>query len=305
MSSNSSNEQSRSTGPNNRNSSQFNARYWILTIPFADWTVPTELPVGINWLKGQQEIGATTSYHHWQILVGFHRGVKIGTIKRAFGNTAHAEPTRSSAADEYVWKEDSAVPGTRFELGVKSVRRNNEKDWQRVWDFAIVGDINSIPVDIRVQHYRTLKQIQKDHLRPSMCEKEVTVYWGPTGVGKSHMAWEKAGIDAYPKDPRTKFWDGYQGQDAVVIDEFRGDIDISHMLRWLDKYPVIVEQKFGATSFKARKVYITSNLDPRNWYPGLDEGTRDALLRRMNIVYVPFRMHDTNNDDVSLLFPDE
>lgn len=117
------------------------------------------------------------------------------------------------------------------------------------------------------------------------------------------MAWEKAGIEAYPKDPRTKFWDGYQGQSAVVMDEFRGDIDIAHMLRWLDKYPVIVEQKFGATALRATKLFITSNLDPRLWYPGLDDGTRAALMRRLNVVHVPMRLYPEPKD-VSTLFDD-
>lgn len=301
MPSNTTDRLQRPTRNVDRNSTQYNARYWLITLPYMDWNPPTSLPSTISWLKGQQEIGESTNYHHWQLIVGYNRAVKIGTVKKTFGSTAHAEPSRSDAADQYVWKESTAVPNTKFELGTKPIRRNNALDWQRVWDSAVSGDINSIPVDVRVQHYRTLKQIQKDHLRPSLCQKTVTVYWGPTGVGKSHLAWEKAGIEAYPKDPRTKFWDGYQGQENVVMDEFRGDIDISHMLRWLDKYPVIVEQKFGATSFKAKNFFITSNLDPRDWYPGLDEGTKAALLRRMNIVHVPFPMY-TPDKDVSELF---
>ena len=74
-------------------------------------------------------------------------------------------------------------------------------------------------------------------------ERVVRVYVGPTGVGKSRRAWDEAGFDAYPKDPNTKFWDGYQGQPHVVMDEFRGKIDISNILRWTDQYPVSVETK--------------------------------------------------------------
>lgn len=42
-------------------------------------------------------------------------------------------------------------------------------------------------------------------------ERVVQVYWGTTGTGKSHRAWAEAGITAYPKDPLSKFWDGYRG----------------------------------------------------------------------------------------------
>lgn len=114
-------------------------------------------------------------------------------------------------------------------------------------------------------------------------ERSVSVFWGATGSGKSRRAWEQAGLDAFPKDPRTKFWDGYRGQQHVVIDEFRGGIDIAHMLRWLDRYPVIIEVKGSSTVLKATKVWITSNLHPQDWYPDLDQATKQALLRRLDI----------------------
>lgn len=126
--------------------------------------------------------------------------------------------------------------------------------------------------------------------------RDVKVFYGPPGTGKSYAAWHEAGTDAYPKDPRTKFWDGYQGNDTVVIDEFRGGIDISHILRWFDRYPVIIEQKFGATTLRASRIWVTSNIHPRDWYPDLDEDTKNALLRRLNITLFsdPFNVINGN-----------
>lgn len=132
-----------------------------------------------------------------------------------------------------------------------------------------------------------VRRIAADHLEPISIERQVNVYWGKTGTGKSRRAWEEGGMDAYPKDPRSKFWDGYRGQSNVIIDEFRGGIDISHMLRWLDRYPVIVEVKGGSVVLKAKTIWITSNLDPRQWYLGQDYETTDALIRRLNIIYFP------------------
>lgn len=126
-----------------------------------------------------------------------------------------------------------------------------------------------------------------DNLQPLAMERTVNCFWGATGTGKSRRAWDEASMDAYPKDPRTKFWDGYRDQKHVVIDEFRGGIDVGHMLRWLDRYPIVVEIKGSATVLKAQTIWITSNLDPRLWYPELDEETKKALLRRMKITYFP------------------
>ena len=73
------------------------ARYWILTIKHADFT--PYLPAGISYIKGQLERGGDTGYLHWQVLVHSSRKLRLGGLKAIFGNTIHAEPTRSSAAN--------------------------------------------------------------------------------------------------------------------------------------------------------------------------------------------------------------
>lgn len=143
--------------------------------------------------------------------------------------------------------------------------------------------MEEIPASIRVQSYRTLRAISSDFAQPIAVERSCEVFWGKTGTGKSRLAWERAGINAYPKDPRTKFWCGYGSQETVVIDEFRGGIDISHLLRWLDRYPVIVEIKGGSVVLKAKTFYITSNIAPEFWYPELDVETFSALRRRLKV----------------------
>jgi len=117
-------------------------------------------------------------------------------------------------------------------------------------------------------------------------EKEVYVFWGRTGTGKSKRAWEEASLSAYPKSPTSIWWCGYQGHENVVIDEFRGQINISHVLRWLDRYPVIVEVKGSSVVLQAKRIWITSNISPDDWYPDLDEETRLALRRRFkNVIH--------------------
>jgi len=260
-------------------------RYFLLTIPQHEFT--PYLPPGVAFIRGQLEAGGTTGYLHWQLLVAFQKKVRPLGVKNVFGQSCHVELSRSEAADDYVWKEDTRVEGTQFELGKKAFKRNVSKDWDQLWDAAKEGRLSDIPADVRLQHYRTIKQIEKDHLRPVAVEREIFVFWGAPGTGKSRRAWEEAGMEAYPKDPCTKFWDGYQAQENVVIDEFRGEINISHVLRWFDRYPVIVECKFGATTLRAKRIWITSNMDPRVWYPTLNEDTKNALMRRLTIVHFP------------------
>lgn len=84
----------------------------------------------------------------------------------------------------------------------------------------------------------------------------------------------------------VEWWCGYRGEKHIVVDEFRGVVDVSHVLRWWDRYPVRVETKGGSRPLLATHYWITSNLDPRAWYPDLDEDTVDALLRRLNIIHL-------------------
>jgi len=259
------------------------ARYWILTIPHA-YYLPY-LPPTCNWCHGQLELG-DGGFLHWQLVVAFKVKTRLAGVKAIFGEQCHAEPTKSDAANEYVHKEETRVEGTDFNLGAKPLQRGNITDWQAIKDAAISGRLDDVPADVFVRNYNQLKRIGQDNLRPIAIERDVVVYWGPTGSGKSRRAWEEAGLEAYPKDPRTKFWDGYRDHQHVVIDEFRGDIDISHVLRWFDRYPVIVEVKGSSAVFKATKIWITSNLHPDNWYPILDPGTKAALMRRLTIIEI-------------------
>lgn len=263
--------------------------FWLCTIPATnshtlDWP-PRELIPGLSWIKGQRELGSTTDYDHWQVCVAFNKKISLSGIQKLLGTDGHYELSRSSAAADYVWKQETSVDGTRFELGVKPIQRNCKIEWESVWNAAKLGKLEDIPANVRVSSYRALRTIASDYSKTQPLDRECYVFWGPTGTGKSHRAWAEAGMDSYSKDPRTKFWDGYNGESNVVLDEFRGSIDISHLLRWLDKYPVRVEIKGSTKPLVATKIWITSNLDPRLWYPELDQDTLEALRRRLKITH--------------------
>lgn len=124
------------------------SRYWLGTL--YDWTVPAELPVGCIWIRGQQETCPTTGRLHHQLIAGFSKPQRLAGVKRLIA-PGHWEPSRSDAADSYVWKEDTRVAGTQFELGRKALRRNNERDWDKIKEDASRGALDEIPADIYVR----------------------------------------------------------------------------------------------------------------------------------------------------------
>lgn len=284
-------------------------KYWLITdfdaeLDYDTWTPDCWATRGISYSKGQLECCTTTGRLHWQFVVGFTKPCRLSHVKNVLNDAVHAELSRSQAANEYVHKQDTSK-GRRWEFGKLPHRRNNKKDWQQVWDNATNGDILLISPSVRVCHYSTLRKIAMDHMKAEAGERKVYVFWGPTGTGKSRLAWTQAGIDAYPKQPTTKFWDGYQGQENVVIDEFTGQIDITHLLRWFDRYPVCVETKGSGTVLKAKKIWLTSNIDPRHWYQSAPEAQQRALLRRFTLIkHIPILIfNDTSQKTLPALPP--
>lgn len=264
-------------------------RYWMATVPERDWTPPTNLHEDTACIMGQLEVGSNTGYRHWQVLVAMKRTFRMKAVKNLiFGcPSAHLILTKSEKARDYVHKEDTYVEGTRFKLGDYAVRRNVDTDWALIRKQAQEGSFKDIPDDIFVRHYGNIKRIAADNVQPSdRFNVRVFVLWGETATGKTYRAWKLAGRGAYAKDPCTKWWCGYTGQDAVIIDEFGGDINIRHLLRWLDGYPCLVEPKGGYVPLKATTFILTSNEPPESWYPNLPPRSMAAFLRRLNIFEV-------------------
>lgn len=117
------------------------------------------------------------------------------------------------------------------------------------------------------------------------------VYWlyGSTGTGKSRWAWESY-PEAYSKDPSNKWWDGYNGQPVVIIDDYRPckEIPFNQLLRLLDWYPIMVEVKGVMIQFNAKIVIITTPKPPTETFERLDwigDEQHQQLHRRIDCTF--------------------
>lgn len=83
-------------------------------------------------------------------------------------------------------------------------------------------------------------------------------WFGPPRSGKS----QKARADypeAYMKDPTNKWWDGYNGEDVVIIDG-ACLCAIEYLYFWTDKYPFRAEKKRDSSIvIRPRKIITISN----------------------------------------------
>lgn len=268
-------------------------KYWLLTIPQESGWNPI-LPQEIAYIRGQLERGSNTSYLHYQVVVVTKKPVRLTKLKSLFNNiNIHAELTRSDAAMAYVWKEDTRVSGTQFEFGTlpRNTKFTNE-DWDDFKELALQGKFNEIPSCIYIRYLTNFHKLYANNLSGKLTYEplRVNVYWGATGTGKTRKAFEEAGPQVFWKISTTKWWDGYLKQSNVLIDEFSGDIGITHLLRWLDGYPCSLEVKGTQVASFIKEVWITSNKDPAEWYNDTNSTLeqRLALRRRFtNVIYFP------------------
>lgn len=123
------------------------------------------------------------------------------------------------------------------------------------------------------QYGRTLRDVETQALK-KRCNKftkmTVTVLVGDAGEGKTRYAYDKHGYEnCFKIDSEASqqfLCDGYDGEDVLIIDDFKGWIKYTTMLDYLEGHPVKLNVKGGHTYKRWSHVYITSNVSPALWY---------------------------------------
>lgn len=137
---------------------------------------------------------------------------------------------------------------------------------------------------------RTLEAVEAERHRNVFRSWMTTCEWifGTTGTGKSHYAFHNWNPEkCYKWKLRDKGWqDGYNGEEYIVINDFRGEIPYNELLDMIDKFPYEVSRRGKAPHpFLARHVVITSSLPPDKIYKHRDaEDSLNQLLRRVDLV---------------------
>lgn len=269
-------------------------RHWCFTWnnPPSDWN---ELCYKMALLHAdhfayQLEQAPNTGTMHVQGYVAFPgKGLRLGAVKQLLNNTVHWEAARNPhKAWQYAQKEDSRADEGRHcacapaepTAGLKQNRWDAFKEFAQdhgwLECFDSFSDLVKNQGAMRAIYERKLKL---DH----DCEKKVTVFWGPTGVGKTYTAKQMLkDRDYYRKDCTTKWWDGYAYEDTVWLDDMqpKSGFTRSTFLQLLDRGVVSAEVKGGTTTIVATTIIITSNYNPEEWF---EKG--EAIVRRLSFNY--------------------
>jgi len=278
------------------------ARNWCFT-----WNNPIGNPSfsdypNITYAVYQRESGEEGT-EHFQGYVEFSKVQRITAVKKILAS-AHWEVrkgTREQARD-YCMKAESRIsdPVEYGEWdGKKQGKRN---DLVRLYECVKEGKDNKVILDempaTYMRYYKAVAHVRHVIATPRSFKTEVYVIWGKTGLGKTKYCSEQSST-AYRKQ-RGDWWDMYDGESDVIIDDFYGWIKYDTMLRLCDRYSMQVEMKGGFINFAPKRIYITSNMPPHQWYKN-EKCDFEALSRRVTkflhfIDHDKFDTYDTWND---------
>lgn len=246
----------------------------------------------------QRERGKKSGKLHWQGYLELSRGQRLSWVrKNVFPGQSKYKLKRRFGSQEqaraYCMKEDTRVEIYK-EFG-KLVEQGERTDIKRKCSEITQGviTVEDILLDDPIMYHqygRTLEKVQDlaNRKKFRLERTECIWYYGETATGKSTRAFQGYTPEThyvYPND--NGWWDGYKGQEVVILNDFRGEIPYNQLLQMIDIFPYVVRRRNKEPHpFISKKVIITSSLTPERVYHNRQEEDSIAqLLRRMTVIH--------------------
>lgn len=242
---------------------------------------------------------------HTHLYAAFKNGVEFTTMQRRFFG-AHIEGAKGSHAEnrDYIRKEGKWLDDAKHETNLTETfeesgelpaeSKKAESQSEAILAMLEAGADNE---EIIRQFPTWMKHIKSlDAMRQTIVEKQQSkVYrhldasyiWGKTGAGKTRSIMEKYGYEkVFRVTNYAHPFDGYKGQDVILFDEFRSDLPIKDMLKYLEGYPLMLPCRYQDRAACYTKVYVVSNIPFHQQYPNIqvnEPETWAAFCRRFNV----------------------
>lgn len=267
-------------------------RNWCFTINNPGTTEREDLlEWPVKFIKFQLEKGEKGTPHFQGLLI-MNSQSRLKTMKKLCPR-AHWESMKCLKGSlAYVEKADTRVDGP-WEAGTAPKPQGTRTDLIAIKDTIMSGkttvdEITENAPLVYHQYGRTLHRIEDLYLRKQF-RTEMTKgiwYFGESGVGKSHAAFEGFTPETHYVFKNDNGWqDGYTGQPTVIINDFRGAIKYDDLLNLVDKWPYTLPRRNREpVPFVSKTVIITSSLPPEEVYTNrVERDSLDQLTRRFEI----------------------
>jgi hypothetical protein len=219
----------------------------------------------------------------WRYYIEFKNWTRLSALNKIFNTVVRAMPRRNTQANiiQEIKNSDLCI-----EVG-EPKKQGTRTDLQAIIDScSTIEDVQIYHPEIYCRYRNGLNDIYlQRNTQTTFIQKTVIWFWGPTGTGKTRRAFEEA-PDAWISTRDLQWFNGYHGQNTVIIDDFRKEFcPFPTLLRLLDGYPLSVPIKGGFVNWVPNRVYVTSCYSPATVYNGLHEDVRQLLRRITAIIY--------------------
>lgn len=238
----------------------------------------------ISYLIYGREVGSNGT-RHLQGYIELVNRKRINGVKQLLGtDRVHLERRAGSAsqAADYCKKDGNIFEHGEISRSEQGKRTDLVELKQSLDSGKDLKDISDDHFKEFIRYERSIRSYISLHSDPRQFKSYVTVYWGETGTGKTRRVFhEHPEVWVYSSDG---WFDGYHGQEVVLFDDYGGhEFKLTYLLKLLDRYAMQVRIKGGFTNWRPRKIYITSNKSPKEWYNCTDVHQR-ALERRLDVI---------------------
>jgi hypothetical protein len=240
----------------------------------------------IKYFKIGFEVGEEESTAHLHAVVAFTQQKTFDTLRKYFDNNHIEKIINLDGALDYVGKMENVV-----EFGERPYANQGKRSDLAEMVMAIrEGATNDELIENYPSQYFLHKQ-KVELLRSEMLfakygkEKREHIYVayvsGSTGIGKTYTVYDNFGFDDMyvVTNYGSGMFDGYMGQDVLVLDEYSGGISINEMLIMLDIYPNRLRARYSDKVACYTKVIVISNKQFNQVFSG-DHKQLQALTRR-------------------------
>lgn len=228
---------------------------------------------------------AETGTPHYQGCIRLIRPKRPQTMSRDLFK-AHWTVTRDlTAAWDYCMKDDTRMAGP-WTFGNGPVTKGQRNDLVECAAMVKKGktltEIAEVYPGQVVRYAQHLDRFRSLYSPVRTEELQVILLLGRPGTGKTRWAYHQ-----YPSlyaTPLSKdlWFNNYQQQKTVLIDDFHGNIPLILLLRLLDRYPIQVPTKGGFVWWCPTMILLTSNTPVTTWYDFNErQDSYEALIRRL------------------------
>lgn len=243
----------------------------------------------------QKEFAPDTGTPHVQGYLSLVKKLRTGTIQASlqkFGIHLHLEYAKGNAKQnrDYCSKAGGSDFWEHGTLGEQGKRSELNDVAQKVLRKRPISEIAHDYPETFIKFHKGIKALAFEIGGPSEERPmETILYFGDTNTGKTTKARNISklyGPIFKVPHPDGKLWfDGYNGEKSILIDEFKGWITPTMLNDILDKYVMKVEYKGGFTYACWEHVFITSNYPPEEWWTEKVKWHKESLFRRLTSIY--------------------